>query len=177
MTELLTTLVRFLFNIPPWAFVFPDENGILLRGGKYKKTLTAGFYLKWPLYDRVQKIYIKEQIVNLPNQSVTTIDGTVLAISGTIRYEVSDGKKALLNVLNYDQSLQNLGLGTIAAYVSRVSQNSCTYSEIEREVLDELQSESEDWGLEILDFKLTDLAVHKVYRIMTQDMPLLLPQE
>ena len=117
--NILTRLFDFLLNMPPFGIVYPDEGGIFLRGGKYKRTLSAGFYWKWPFYDRIRKTNIKDQVINLPNQSITTIDRKILALSGTVRYEIEDAKKAILDVLDYDSSLQNLAMSLIAEYTTR----------------------------------------------------------
>lgn len=166
MIDFFSAISRFLLNIPPWAVIQPDEGGVFLRGGKYKRTLFTGFYLKWPIYDIVIKTPVKEQVINLPNQSITTKDDVLLAISGVIKYEIFDPKKAILNVQDYDESLQNLAMGTIASYVRRTSGD---YDDIEKEVLEELKMEADNWGIDILDFLITDFAEHKVFRIMTQD--------
>ena len=147
--------------------VFPDEEGIFLRGGKYKKKLSAGFYFKYPVYDHVEKLGIKEQIVDLPSQSVTTPEGKIIALSGTIRYEIKSAKKALLNVLDYDDSIKNLTMSLIAEYVSKAREPG--YEDIRVAVLEDLSEAAEQWGIEVLDFWLTTYAEHKVYRILGQD--------
>jgi len=160
----LASIIAWLQNVPPFGVVMPDEGGVYIRGGRYKRTLAPGFYLKWPIYDSIKTVSVKEQVVELASQSVTAKDGRTLALGGAIKYEVSDPRKALLEVYDYDTSLSNLALGVIASYVSRAKDAS--YDAICREVLSELQVEAESWGLEILDFWLTDNAKHRVIRLM-----------
>lgn len=161
---LLAKIADFLLTIPPWVVVFPDEKGIFLRGGKYKRTLSAGFYFKYPVYDHIRKLNVKEQVVDLPSQSVMTLDGKILALDGTIKYEIKNAKQALLNVFDYDASIQNLTMGLIAEYVSQVRTVKC--KDVCSEVLAELNQATEQWGIEVLDFWLTTYAEHKVYRIL-----------
>lgn len=173
---LWANLAEFLLKIPPYAIINPDERGVFMRGGRYRRNLSPGFYFKWPIYDEVKIIPVKEQVINLPNQSVTTKDGKQLALSGAIRYEVDGPSRALLNVLDYDTSLQNLAMSVLASFVSRVNADRCDYDTLCKEVLEELQSEAENWGLEVMDFWLTDFVEHKVYRIMTHDTPIILDE-
>ena len=167
--ELFTKLTELLLNVPPFKIIFQNEGGILMRGGKYKKTLGPGFHWKWPVYDYIQKECVTEQIVNLPNQSLMTIDGRTLALSGTIKYQITDVRKALLEVLDYDVSLQNFAMSALGEYVSLSTD--LKYSEICEEVRENISIEATDWGIEVLGFWLTDYAEHKVYRIMTLDVP------
>ena len=162
-------ITRLLLNLPPWSVVLPDEMAVRITLGKYKKTLGAGFYWKWPIFEQIEKLCVREQLVNLPNQSVCTKDKKTLAISGVIKYEIEDVRKALLNVFDFDRSLQNQAMAAIAAFVANVNYNDCTHSNICSDVLDELRSEAEGWGIDILDFYLTDLTEATVYRIMSQD--------
>lgn len=147
--------------------------GVHLSGGKYKRTLSPGFWWKWPLYDSILTIAIKDQVINLPNQSVATKDNKALAVSGVIRYRVIDPRLTLLEVQAYDPSLQNLAMGVIANYVALMPRSECTYDNICGEVLEEITEEAEKWGIDILDFKLTDLVEHRAIRLITADMPAL----
>jgi len=172
-------LTEFLLNIPPYAIVMPNEGGVYLRGGRHRKTLGEGFYWKWPIYDIVQKCVVTTQVINLPNQSVTTQDGHIMAVSGAIEYSISDARKALLCIQDYDTSLQNLGMALICHYLNRQSLKTCGISDLEKDVLRGLRVRVDDWGLCISKFWVTDFAEHKVYRIMAHDTPvsLFLPEE
>lgn len=178
--SLFTSIADFLLNVPPYAVIEPNEGGVFLRGGKYKKTLACGWYWKYPIYDTVRTLDITTQVINLPNQSITTKDGHCAAASGAIEYSISDVRKALLCIQDFDISLQNLAMGTIAHYLNRKIYADCTdIGGLESEVLKALRRKVEDWGLYITKFWITDFAEHKVYRIMTHDTPvsLLLPEE
>ncbi len=165
-------------NITFIAFIFPNEGGVFLRGGKYKKTLSEGFYWKWPVYDTVQSLDITTQVINLPNQSITTQDNHCVAVSGAIEYRISDARKALLCIQDYDTSLQNLAMGTISHYLNRKILTECQQiGELEKEVLRGLRGRVEDWGLFVSKFWITDLAEHKVYRIMSHDTPVVMLDE
>lgn len=178
MLEFFKTIADFLLNITFIAFVFPNEGGVFLRGGKYKKTLAEGFYWKWPVYDTVQTLDITTQVINLPNQSITTMDECEVAVSGAIEYSIYDARKALLCVQDYDTSLQNTAMISIAHYLNRKTyKESIKIAALEAEVSRALKKKVEDWGLCITKFGITDLVRHKVYRIMTHDTPVVMLEE
>ena len=171
MTGIFSLICDFLTNVPPFAVVFPDEGGVFLRGGKYKKTVYSGFYFKIPFYDTIAKIPIKEQVIDLPSQSLTAKDGKQKVIELTIRYEITDPYKAIISVQDYDRSLQNLAMGVAGEYISLIPSEDCTYGNIRKEVLDELKIESAEWGLDVLDVKLKTFANHRVFRLLG-DIPI-----
>ncbi len=49
---------------------------------------------------------------------------------------------------------------------------------LEREVMDGIKDIAKDWGLKVTKFWITDLAEHRVFRLMIQDTPAtVLPEE
>lgn len=166
MTGLFEKIAELLLNVPPFIMVFPDEGGVFLRLGKYKKTIGCGFHWKWPIFDRIEKIPVKMQEVNLVNQRIMRRDGKCLGVSGIIRYEVKDAQKAILEVQDYDTAMCNLALRTIANYVSLIATEECTPAKIEEVVLNDLQGEAEGWGIDVLDFGLSDFVTMKVIGLM-----------
>ena len=173
LIQLIEKLVSFL---PRIAFVYPNEGGVFLRLGRYKKTICSGWYFLLPYIDQVDKLDITTQVINLPNQSIITKDSQVVAVSGAIEYSINDARKALLCIQDYDISLQNLAMGTIAHYLNRKDYVECTdIGGLEAEVLKALRKRVQDWGLYITKFWITDFAKHKVYRLMLKDVPLGIP--
>lgn len=164
---------------PRFNSVFPNEGGVFLRMGRYKRTLEPGLYFCLPIIDEVQKLDVTPQVINLPNQSITTKDSRTLAVSGAVEYSIYDPKKALLQVQNFDASLQNLSMGIIANYVKQRSYQDCIKIDgLEQEVIDRIKDRAGDWGLKVTKFWITDLAEHRVYRLMTQDSPaVILPED
>ena len=66
-------ITEVLLNAPPFGIIFPNEGGVFIRGGKFKGVIWEGFYWKWPFYDSIRKVIVKQQRVNLPNQSAKNL--------------------------------------------------------------------------------------------------------
>lgn len=164
--SLIENIAINLMDMLPFAIVRENEGGVFLRCGKYKRTLDPGMYWTWPFIDEVQVLDITTQVINLPNQSVGK-----MAISGAIEYFVENPRKALLEVQNFDVSLQNLAMAAIADCITK-NQDS-----LAEDVYDLLDKRVDKYGLAITNFWITDLAEHKVYRIMSHDTPIVIDEE
>ena len=116
----LTTIGENLLRLRPLAFIMPNEAGVLLRGGKFKRNLPTGWYFCWPIIDQVLEMDVTPQVVDLPNQVVTTADGKAYAISGAIEYFIEDVKKVLLELQNPDVSLKTFAQLAIDRYMDMV---------------------------------------------------------
>lgn len=176
LNNLLQIIIRFL---PRLSFIRPNESGVFLRLGHYRKTVSEGWYVLLPLIDDIISLVVMPQVINLPNQSVTTRDSVSVAVSGAIEYSITDAKKALLEVQNFDASLQNLAMGIISEYVNERTMADCLdIKSLQRAVLSGIRDAARGWGLKIHRFYLTDLVEHRAYRIMTTDAPtIVLPVE
>ena len=156
-----------------FTIVEQDEKAVRLRHGRFRERLSPGFYWQYPIVDHIRRVTVSEQTINLPNQSIATKKGRLLGVSAVLRYCVADPKKALLHVHDYDPSLQNIAMVAIFSYATRDQKP----EELEEKILEELQEDVEDWGIEILHFGLTDYVDHKVYRIMTHENPIVIEDE
>jgi regulator of protease activity HflC (stomatin/prohibitin superfamily) len=167
MISLVETIIDFLASLQFFVIITPEDKGVLLRRGKYTGTFQPGFHWHWPFIDEVRVVTVVEQAVDLPEQSVTTKDGVVLLVGGTIRYEISNAAKALLYVQDYDETLQIIAMGSLLSYIARRKRDQILYPEdVEAEILSDLQSETEHIGLNVVEFRLTNSCEHKVIRVV-----------
>jgi len=141
LTSVLTKLFAF---IPRLQLVQPDEGGIRVTLGTRVCSLSPGYYVYCPLFQEIRIITCTVQIIDLRPQSLQVNDKDVV-ISGAIMYKVSDARKALLNVQDYDRSLTTLALGIIARGEQR-----------EEEILKGIREAAAGWGIKVIRVFLTD---------------------
>jgi len=166
LIEVITRVIPRIKKVPP------NEKGVFLNAGHFRRDVEEGIYVFWPLIQDILTIDVTPQVINLPNQSVTTNDQKTVAIGGAIEYSIGNVQKAILEVQDYDTSLQNLAMGIIADFVMTHTFDECIKSDqLKKEVTDGIRHRATDWGLRIRKFYLTDLAEHQVHRVMTQDQP------
>lgn len=167
LQEILAFIIKCL---PRVVLVYPNEMGVKFFCGRFSKTVEEGLYFLLPLVEDIKKIVVATQIINLPNQSLQS-NGKTIAVSGAIEYHIESPFKALCNVLNYDTSLQNLAMSVIANSLYNSLEVDINATDLQNKVYDIIEQKASQWGLCITNFWITDLCEHKVYRIMTTDMP------
>lgn len=77
------------------------EQGLTERFGRYRKTLDPGFHMIMPFIDKVQKIDMREQVVDVPPQEVITKDNVVVTVDAVVYYQATDPVKLAYNVANF----------------------------------------------------------------------------
>ncbi|MGI9665957.1 MAG: SPFH domain-containing protein [Acidimicrobiia bacterium] len=128
------------------------EQGLTERFGRYRKTLDPGFHMIVPFIEKVRKIDMREQVVDVPPQEVITKDNVVVTVDAVVYYQATDPVKLAYNVANFilaatklaQTNLRNVigDLDLDAALTSREKIN----TEL-REILDEA---TDVWGTRVV---------------------------
>lgn len=173
----LTELFNRVFSIiPRIAIVAPDESGIRctpkIRNGIRVDTLNPGWYIWLPMFQQIDIIKVRTQVVDLRPQSVWTADGKELVVSGSIKYRVDSAAKAILDVFDYDENICTLALGIIFDFVSGQTLEGLDPIQLKDEILKGLREASRGWGLKIEVVYLTDIGrVRNIRVLMNNGFP------
>lgn len=98
-----------------WTVVDAFERGVVLRLGKYSRTINPGFH--WLIPFGVDRALTHEVILTTretDEQSLTTSDGKKIVISSMVAYTLTDIKKILLEVEEAETVLENYVVGAIS---------------------------------------------------------------
>lgn len=170
----LESLLDRLFSvIPRIAVMPPNRAGYRVTpkpwGGTWLTVMQPGnWYVLWPAFNEFETCAIKTQVADLKVQSVCTKDGVDMAISGAIRYHIHDASKALLNVYDYDKSLETLSLAVICKFVRQYTYEELKgkWDELQTNLLKAVRDESNGWGLRIETVTLTDIGRCRNIRLL-----------
>ncbi len=75
--------------------------GLTERFGRYRTTLDPGLHMIIPFIDKVRKIDMREQVVDVPPQEVITKDNVVVTVDAVVYYQATDPVKLAYNVANF----------------------------------------------------------------------------
>lgn len=138
------------------------ERGVVLRLGKqmHKEPVAGGMHMILPCgVDTMLKVDMREQILDIPPQSVTMRDGLTLTVDAVCYFKVFDAAKSLLAVQNVREALKVLSQTKIREALAMH-----TYDELQQERLKLasrlkiiLDDASEPWGVDVTRLELTDV--------------------
>jgi len=153
-SNLLETIRDFF---PRVFIIFPDEGGVRITLGTKVKRLSPGWYIYWPVIQEAYKVTVTPQPIDLRPQSVLTKDRDNVSISGGVLYKISDAKKALLHVQDFDRSIQTFCMGVITEYVGKKKFSELEVGQIRDQILTSLREEASGFGLKIMRVYITDI--------------------
>lgn len=77
------------------------EKGLVERFGRYQKTVDPGLRLIIPFIERMRRVDMREQVVDVPPQEVITKDNVVVTVDAVVYYQATDPVKLKYNVANF----------------------------------------------------------------------------
>ena len=170
---MLSRLIDFVINF--WSDLWPTfiinayEAGIILRFGKYSRTVHAGLHWKIPFIDRILVDNIVPATKNLAPQSVVTLEGRPIVISAVITYGIKDVEKFLLTIEDADAVLLNSAYGIISAAVQASSWEDITKPEFSEILYREIRKKAHRWGVDVIDVSLSALVPARSYRLWSSE--------
>ena len=155
--------VRRPWSCWPWAERNNETNTWV------RELLPGNWYLLIPLIMEHAVIPIKVQPKDIRVQSVWTKDGKDLAVGGAIIYYVREPMKAILDVNDYDESIQIIALAEIRKWVGQhtLAELREGMEELSKQLLAAVREGSSGWGLKIQSVEITDIGVTRNIRLLT----------
>jgi len=77
------------------------EKGLVERFGRYHETVDPGLRWIWPFIERIRRVDMREQVVDVPPQEVITEDNVVVTVDAVVYYRATDPVKLRYNVANF----------------------------------------------------------------------------
>jgi regulator of protease activity HflC (stomatin/prohibitin superfamily) len=158
MGTLLIVILIFLFL---WAVlglkvVRPYQRGAVERLGRYQRTVQPGLNFIIPFLERLIKVDMREQVVDVPPQEVITKDNATVTVDAIIYYEVTDPVKVLYNVANFRMATIKLAQTNLRNVIGDMSLDESLTSreKINAKLRDVLDEATDKWGAKVTRVEL-----------------------
>jgi regulator of protease activity HflC (stomatin/prohibitin superfamily) len=161
--KLVDLLVRFSMDILPFVIVEQWNGAVQLRFGKFIKVLYPGIHFKIPFFDSIIECPVITQSVNLPSQTLTTLDDESIVLKSIIRYRVSNIQTYLLGVMHANDVLIDTTQGMIRDVVELTTWDDLV--DVNETITDKVKEYVVRWGIEVEAVTITDLGIVKSFRI------------
>ncbi len=136
--------------------VRPWQKGLIERLGRYQRTADSGLTLVVPFWERMIKVDMREQVVDVPPQAVITKDNVVVAVDAVVYYEVTDPIKVTYNVADFYTAATKLAQTNLRNLVGDLAlDESLTSREVINTKLRQILDDATDkWGTKVTRVEL-----------------------
>jgi regulator of protease activity HflC (stomatin/prohibitin superfamily) len=163
LDKLVDLLVRFGRDMLPFVIIEQWNAAVQLRYGKWIRNLSGGIHFKIPFFDSIIECPVITQSVNLPSQTLTTLDEESIVLKAIIRYRVSNIQTYLLSVMHANDVLIDTTQGIIRDVVEMTTWPGLV--DVNSQITNEVKEYVVRWGIEIEAVTITDLGIVKSFRI------------
>jgi len=171
----LALVVVAIIIIAKTAVVVPQQSAYVIEKlGKFSRTITAGFHILIPFFDRVAyKHTLKEQAVDIPEQICITRDNVQVGVDGVLYLQVLDASRASYGISDYVWAIIQLAQTTLRSEIGKIDLDR-TFEErsmINANVVTELDKASDPWGVKVLRYEIKNInPPHDVLSAMEKQM-------
>jgi regulator of protease activity HflC (stomatin/prohibitin superfamily) len=163
----LQQLADWIKGLKCWYIVQPWEAAIRVRAGKWVVAIGPGLHLRIPFFDQVFIQNVRQRVLNLPVQTVTTRAGETITLSGVVNWRIADVARIYEKLQAPEDWIYNQVLAAIAEAVFESSGEV-----IPKEVGEKAQTmlvagRDAQMGIEIVSVSVTDIARVRTYRLIT----------
>ncbi len=147
------------------------EKGLIERWNAYERTADPGLRFIIPVVQRMYRVNMREQVIDVPPQEIITEDNVVVTIDAVIYYQVIDPKRAIYEIEDFELAIVKLAQTTLRNIVGEMSLDVCLTSreKINVELRSVLDQATDKWGTKVNRIELQridppadiQLAMHK----------------
>lgn len=148
---IILVIVVFVIAARGLKIVRPYEKGLIERMGKYQRTADSGLTIIIPFLERIIKVDMREQVVDVPPQGVITKDNVVVEVDAVVYYEITDPVKLTYNIANYFMAVTKLAQTNLRNLIGDLSlDESLTSRELINSKLRQILDDATDkWGAKV----------------------------
>lgn len=146
----------FVYLANAIKIIRPYQKGVVERLGKYQKTFEPGLHIIIPFLDKVTKVDMRENVVDVPPQEVITKDNVVVTVDAVVYYEATDPVKLIYNVANFYLAATKLAQTNLRNVIGEMQlDESLTSREKINAALRQILDDATDkWGVRVVRVEL-----------------------
>lgn len=151
----------------------PYQRGVVERLGKYVRTLGSGLNVIIPAIEKIEKVDMRENVIDVPPQEVITKDNVLVTVDAVIYYEVTDPFRVLYNVSNFTLAATKLAQTNLRNIVGdlELDQTLTSREMINTKLREVLDEATDKWGVKVTRVEIQKIdPPHDITEAMSRQM-------
>lgn len=127
--------------------------------GRYTNTVSPGIVFLIPGIQTIRRVDIREQVINVPEQQIITMDNVSMAVDGIIYIQITDPYQATYDVNNVFMAVVSLAQTNLRSVLGTMSLDETLSNRevINGRLLESLDRETGKWGVKVLRVEIKRL--------------------
>ncbi|MBR3257285.1 SPFH domain-containing protein [Candidatus Saccharibacteria bacterium] len=135
------------------------ERGVVLRLGRFKRTLEPGLNVVNPFFDKVIKVDVRTRPMDIPKQEVITRDNVTVNVDAVVYARVINPQKAVLETTDYRYATSTFAQTALRDVTGNFDLDELLSKrdEISIKIREIVDVQTDKWGIDIESVKLQNI--------------------
>ncbi|MDR3438573.1 SPFH domain-containing protein [Telmatospirillum sp.] len=148
------------------------ERGVVLTLGRYTSTRSPGLNILIPWIQTLRRADIRIMVAEIDPQDLITKDNVSVKVTAVVYYRISDPRKALLEVRDYPNAINQLAQITLRSTIGQYPLDKllANQEELNETISKVIEIRTEEWGVQVdhVEIRSVDLSPSMI-RAMAQE--------
>ena len=155
----ISLLILIFIILPGIRVINQYERGIVLRLGKYSRTLSPGLRVILPYIDKMTKVDVRTTPMDIPKQEVITRDNVTVNVDAIVYFKVLNAEKAVLETTNYTYATSTFAQTALRDVTGNFDLDEILSKrdEISEKIREIVDVQTDKWGIDIENVKLQNI--------------------
>ena len=158
---ILSILVMFAIRVAAeW------ERVLVLRLGKFSRLVGPGFFLVIPIFEQTFKVDLRVRVWDVRPQEIMSADSVPVQVDAVVYYQITDPKKAIMNVEDFALASVKLSQTTLRDIVGKSDLDRLLMKkeEIGRDIQKILDKSTDPWGIKVHSVEIKDVILPEMLK-------------
>jgi regulator of protease activity HflC (stomatin/prohibitin superfamily) len=159
---LVVLFLGFIFLSSAIRVVTEYERSVFFRLGHVRPEAKGpGVIFRFPIVDRLVKVTLRVEVVDIPPQAVITKDNVTISVDAVVYFQVVDPVQAVLGVDNFRFASQRIAMTSLRSIIGRHElDNLLAHREdVNNELRTVIAASTGHWGVEVRQVELRDITL------------------
>jgi regulator of protease activity HflC (stomatin/prohibitin superfamily) len=170
---LAAVVVLLLVGLRSVFIIVPEyQRAVLLRFGRVLgRPRGPGLVVRVPFVDRVTKVNLRVEVVDIPSQGVITQDNVTIQVDAVVYFQVVEPVRAIIGVDNFRFASQRIAMTSLRSIIGRYELDSLLAhrEDINVELRTVIAKSTTEWGVDVRQVEVRDIILpHELLRAMAR---------
>ncbi len=156
-------VVVALFIVPSVVKVVTEyERAVFFRFGRVRPVAKGpGLVARIPIVDRVVKVNLRIEVIDIPPQAVITSDNVTVSVDAVVYFQVVEPIKAIIGVDNFRLASQRLAMTSLRSIIGRHQLDDVLAhrDKVNTELRATIAQSTQGWGVEVRQVEIRDVSL------------------
>lgn len=159
MLLIIILILAAIIILPGIRIINQFERGVVLRLGRYSRTLDPGFRVIIPYIDKMIKVDVRTTPMDIPKQEVITRDNVTVNVDAIVYFRVIDARKAVLETTNFSYATSTFAQTALRDVTGNFDLDEILSKrdEISAQIREIVDAQTDKWGIDIESVRLQNI--------------------